>query len=79
MSDDIEDGFGYVTKSVGEYVSVEMELGDVLIFDSNLVHRSGKLYQGQHAGPVTLDIINVRLRVYRARIPSSLHLQTCKL
>lgn len=46
VSDDIEDGFGYVTKSVGEYVPVEMELGDVLIFDSKLVHRSGKLYQG---------------------------------
>lgn len=46
VSDDIEDGFGYVTKSVGPYKAVEMDLGDVLIFDSNLVHRSGKLYQG---------------------------------
>ena len=46
VSEEIEDGFGYVNKSVGPYEPVEMELGDVLIFDSKLVHRSGKLYQG---------------------------------
>ena len=45
MSQDIEDGFGKVDADL-DYEPVEIELGDVLIFDSHLVHRSGKLQDG---------------------------------
>lgn len=43
ISEELEDGFGVVDTTDLIYDPVKINLGDVLVFDSRLVHRSGKL------------------------------------
>ena len=40
---DFKNGFGTVDEDLFTFESVEVKKGDVLVFNANLIHRSGKL------------------------------------
>jgi|TARA_B100001094_G_scaffold39215_1_gene33660 phytanoyl-CoA hydroxylase len=46
LTKSLQDGFGLVEDSEFEFKSVNVPKGSVLVFDSNLVHRSGNIKEG---------------------------------